>query len=33
MSTVFNPKYKDAPGVLYMSYAGSHEPAHRHRRV
>ncbi|MDB4935322.1 MAG: hypothetical protein JWP87_2294 [Labilithrix sp.] len=22
MSTVFNPKYKDAPGVLYMSYAG-----------
>ncbi|MBX3188059.1 MAG: alpha/beta fold hydrolase [Labilithrix sp.] len=22
MSTVFNPKYQDAPGVLYMSYAG-----------
>ncbi len=22
MATVFNPKYKDAPGVLYMSYAG-----------
>jgi triacylglycerol lipase len=22
MSTVFNPKYKDAPDVLYMSYAG-----------
>jgi triacylglycerol lipase len=22
MRTVFNPKYKDAPGVLYMSYAG-----------
>jgi triacylglycerol lipase len=22
MSTVFNPKYKDAVGVLYMSYAG-----------
>lgn len=22
MSEVFNPKYKDAPGVLYMSYAG-----------
>jgi triacylglycerol lipase len=22
MSTVFNPKYTDAPGVLYMSYAG-----------
>lgn len=22
MSTVFNPKYKDAPGVVYMSYAG-----------
>jgi triacylglycerol lipase len=22
MTTVFNPKYRDAPGVLYMSYAG-----------
>lgn len=22
MRTVFNPKYKDAPGVLYMSYGG-----------
>lgn len=22
MTTVFNPKYQDAPGVLYMSYAG-----------
>ena len=22
MATVFNPKYKDAPGVVYMSYAG-----------
>jgi triacylglycerol lipase len=22
MATVFNPKFKDAPGVLYMSYAG-----------
>jgi triacylglycerol lipase len=22
MSTVFNPKYEDAPGVLYMSYGG-----------
>jgi len=22
MSTVFNPKYQDAPGVLYMSYGG-----------